>query len=180
MHVLIVEDNASDAMVAQAAVSRAALGLAEIRCVNSLGAALELVAGIEVHLVLLDLNMADSRGLVTLDRMRAAVRCPIIVITAEEQAGLDERALEKGAFEILHKGKLTPDAIARVLRLAEGQRKVQASLESAELRYRQLIDVAPDAIFVHTDWRIELVNPAMLRLFRAERAEQRSVARCWS
>jgi len=172
MHVLIVEDNASDAMVAQAAVSRAALGLAEIRCVNSLGAALELVGSIEVHLVLLDLNMADSRGLSTLDRMRAAVRCPIIVITADEQAGLDEQALEKGAFEILHKGKLTPDAIARVLRLAEGQRKVQASLESAELRYRQLIEVAPDAIFVHADWRIELVNPAMLHLFRAERPEQ--------
>ena len=172
MRVLIVEDNAADAMVAQAAVARAALGLAEIRGVGSLSAALELVGSTEFHLVLLDLNMADSRGLGTLERMRAAVRCPIIVITADDQAGLDEEALEKGAFEILHKGKLTPDAIARVLRLAEGQRKVQASLESAELRYRQLIDVAPDAIFVHADWRIELVNPAMLRLFRAARAEQ--------
>jgi diguanylate cyclase (GGDEF)-like protein/PAS domain S-box-containing protein len=159
-------------MVAQAAVARAALGLAEIRGVGSLGAALELAGSIEFHLVLLDLNMTDSRGLGTLERMRAAVRCPIIVITADDQAGIDEEALEKGAFEILHKGKLTTDAIARVLRLAEGQRKVQASLESAELRYRQLIEVAPDAIFVHADWRIELVNPAMLHLFRAERAEQ--------
>jgi len=172
MRVLIVEDNAADAMVAQAAVARAALGLAEIHGASSLGAALEMVGSIDFHLVLLDLNMADSRGVGTLERMRAAVRCPIIVITADEQAGLDEEALEKGAFEILHKGKLTPDVIARVLRLAEGQRKVQASLESAELRYRQLIEVAPDAIFVHADWHIELVNPAMLRLFRAERADQ--------
>src|SRR6185503_12984405 len=37
---------------------------------------------------------------------------------------------------------------------------------------RQLIDVAPDAIFVHSDERIVLVNPAMVRLFGAESAEQ--------
>jgi diguanylate cyclase (GGDEF)-like protein/PAS domain S-box-containing protein len=104
--------------------------------------------------------------------MRAAVRCPVIVVTAEERAGLDEEALELGAFDILHKGRLSTDAIARVLRLAEGQRKVQASLESAEQRYRKLVDIAPDAIFVHADWRIALVNPAMLQLFRAARPDQ--------
>jgi CheY-like chemotaxis protein len=169
IRVLIVEDNTSDAMVAQAAVEHAAFGPTEVRRAGSLVTALAAVASTEPHLVLLDLNMADSRGLGTLERMRAAVRCPVIVITAEDQPGLDQEALEKGAFEILHKGKLTPDAIARVLRLAEGQRKVQASLESAEQRYRQLIEVAPDAIFVHADWRIALVNPAMVRLFRAER-----------
>src|SRR6185503_20996357 len=43
--------------------------------------------------------------------------------------------------------------------------------ESGE-RYRQLIDVAPDAIFVHSDERIVLVNPAMVRMFGAESAAQ--------
>jgi diguanylate cyclase (GGDEF)-like protein/PAS domain S-box-containing protein len=172
MRVLLVEDNASDAMVAQAAVERAAFGPAEILRADTLAKAIGVAGSSEVHLVLLDLNLPDSHDLSTLERMRAVARCPIIVITSEEWPGLDEQALEMGAFEILHKGKLTTDAIARVLRLAEGQRKVQASLESAEQRYRQLIEVAPDAIFVHSDWRIVLVNPAMLRLFRAERPEQ--------
>jgi len=171
LRVLVVEDNAADAMVAQAAVERAALGPTEVRRAASMADALASVAAGEPHLVLLDLNMADSRGSGTLERMRAAVRCPVIVITAEDQPGLDVEILEKGAFEILHKGKLTPDAIARVLRLAEGQRKVEASLESAERRYRLLVEVAPDAIFVHANWRVVLVNPAMVRLFRAERAE---------
>jgi diguanylate cyclase (GGDEF)-like protein/PAS domain S-box-containing protein len=172
MRVLLVEDNASDAMVAQAAVERAAFGPAEILRADTLAKAIGIAGSSEVHLVLLDLNLPDSHDLSTLERMRAAARCPIIVITSEEWPGLDEQALERGAFEILHKGKLTTDAIARLLRLAEGQRKVQASLESAEHRYRQLIEIAPDAIFVHSDWRIVLVNPAMLRLFRAERPEQ--------
>ncbi len=172
LKILLVEDNASDAMVAQAAVEKAAFGPAEILRADSLAKALGIAGAADLHLVLLDLNLPDSRDLSTLERMRAAARCPIIVITSEERPGLDEEALEKGAFEILHKGRLTTDAIARMLRLAEGQRKVQASLESAEQRYRQLIEIAPDAIFVHADWRIVLVNPAMLRLFRAERPDQ--------
>ena len=172
MRILLVEDNASDAMVAQAAVKKAAFGPAEVLRADSLAKALCIAGSTEIHLVLLDLNVPDSSGLVTLERMRAAARCPIIVITSEERPGLDEEVLEMGAYEILHKGRLSTDAIARVLRLAEGQRKVQASLESAEHRYRQLIEVAPDAIFVHSDWRIVLVNPATLKLFRAERAEQ--------
>jgi diguanylate cyclase (GGDEF)-like protein/PAS domain S-box-containing protein len=45
-------------------------------------------------------------------------------------------------------------------------------LRDSEERYRKLIDVSPDAIFMHADWRIVLVNPAMLRLFRAQRPEQ--------
>jgi len=172
MRVLLVEDNSSAAMVAQAAIEKAAFGPAEILRADSLAKALGIAGSAEIHLVLLDLNLPDSRGLATLERMRAAARCPIIVVTSEDRPGLDEEALEMGAYEILHKGRLTTDAIARVLRLAEGQRKVQASLESAEHRYRQLIEIAPDAIFVHADWRIVLVNPAMLRLFRAERPEQ--------
>ncbi len=171
LRVLLIEDNAADAMVAQAAIEKAAIGRAEVLRADTMARALGIAGAAEVHLVLLDLNLPDSRGLATLERMRAAVRCPVIVVTAEERPGLDEEALELGAFEILHKGRLGTDAIARVLRLAEGQRKVQASLESAEQRYRKLIDIAQDAIFVHADWRIVLVNPAMLRLFRVERAD---------
>jgi diguanylate cyclase (GGDEF)-like protein/PAS domain S-box-containing protein len=47
-----------------------------------------------------------------------------------------------------------------------------ALLRDSEERYRKLIDVSPDAIFIHSDWRVVQVNQAMLRLFRVERAEQ--------
>ena len=172
LRVLLIEDNKADAMVAQAAIEKAAIGRTEVLRAESIARGLDIAGAAEVHLVLLDLNLPDSRGLATLERMRAAVRCPVIVVTAEERPGLDEEALEMGAFEILHKGRLGANAIARVLRLAEGQRKVQSSLESAEQRYRKLVEIAPDAIFVHADWRIALVNPAMLRLFGATRPDE--------
>jgi diguanylate cyclase (GGDEF)-like protein/PAS domain S-box-containing protein len=172
LRILLIEDNAADAMVAQAAIEKAAIGRAKVLRAERIAKAIIIAGAVEVHLVLLDLNLPDSRGLATLERMRAAVRCPVIVVTAEDRAGLDQEALALGAYDILHKGKLSSDVIARVLRLAEGQRKVQAMLDGAELRYRKLIEIAPDAIYVHSDWRIVLVNPAMLKLFRAERRDQ--------
>jgi diguanylate cyclase (GGDEF)-like protein/PAS domain S-box-containing protein len=69
--------------------------------------------------------------------------------------GLDEAALEEGAYEILHKGRLGVDSIARLLRLAEGQRRTQERLEGAEraardklrrseLRFRRLTELSSD------------------------------------
>jgi len=172
LRVLLVEDNDTDAIVAEAAVRKAGNGSTRVLRADTLAKALDLVRSTDVNLVLLDLNLHDSSGLDTLKRMRTATRCPIIVITVENRPGLDEEALYYGAFEILHKGMLTLDTIVRLLRLADGQRRVQRSFEDIERRYHQLIEVSPDAIFVQSDWRIILVNPAMLQLFRAERPEQ--------
>ena len=57
----------------------------------------------------------------------------------------------------------------------EGAKLAQGSAAPAgdsEERYRKLVELSPDAIFIHCDWRIVEVNPAMLRLFRVERAGQ--------
>jgi PAS domain S-box-containing protein len=48
----------------------------------------------------------------------------------------------------------------------------QRSLIASEERYRRLVEVCPDAIFVNRDNRIVFVNEAGLRLFGATRAEE--------
>jgi PAS domain S-box-containing protein len=62
--------------------------------------------------------------------------------------------------------------IAAVRRGLADRGKADAMLRESGERYRQLIDVAPDAIFVHSEERIVLVNPAMVQMFRAGSAEQ--------
>jgi len=171
LRVLIVEDNAADAMVAQAAVARAANGpFATLRAGNA-ARALELLASDDVHLVLLDLNLPDSRGLDTLRRVRVATRAPLIVVTSEDTPGLDEAALEEGAYEILHKGRVDVEAIARLLRLAEGQRRTQRRLEATEqasrnklrrneLRFRGLTELASDWYWEQDDqYRFTYLSP---------------------
>jgi DNA-binding response OmpR family regulator len=124
LRVLVVEDNAADSMIAGAAVARAANGPYVVLRAESAAAALGLIAANDVHLVLLDLNLPDSGGLDTLRRVRAATRSPIIVITVEDAPGFDESVLEAGAFDILHKGRISADLIARLLRTARARRRI--------------------------------------------------------
>ena len=144
LRVLLVEDNDSDAMVAQAAVEKAVRGPHEVLRAATLANGLAILRSADVGLVLLDLNLPDSRGVDTLKRMRVAASCPIIVVTVEDRPGLDEEALGDGAFEILHKDRLGPDAIVRLLRLAEDRRRTQGSLEDAEHCFRSLTELSSD------------------------------------
>ena len=134
LRVLLVEDNDSDALVAQAAVEKALRGPREILRAVTLADGLAAIRSVDVDLVLLDLNLPDSRGVNTLKRMRVETTCPIIVVTVDDRPGLDEEALGSGAFEILHKGRLGPNAIARLLRLAEDRRRGEAVLERTRSR----------------------------------------------
>jgi len=45
-------------------------------------------------------------------------------------------------------------------------------LQESELRYRNLVELAPDAIWIHCEGRITFLNQAALRLFGASSAEQ--------
>jgi diguanylate cyclase (GGDEF)-like protein len=134
LRVLVVEDNDSDAMVAQAAVEKALRGPRDVLRAATLANALAIIRREDVGLVLLDLNLPDSRGVRTLSQMRASTGAPIIVVTVEDRPGLDDEALGHGAFEILHKGRLGPDAIMRLLRLAENRHTAQVSLARARSR----------------------------------------------
>jgi len=57
-------------------------------------------------------------------------------------------------------------------RIDLGGGSAEAMLCESGERYRQLIGVAPVAIFVHSEGRIVLANPAMVALFRARDAGQ--------
>ena len=51
------------------------------------------------------------------------------------------------------------------------RKHAERALRESEERYRQLVELSPDAILVHRERRLVFVNSAAVRLFGAERAE---------
>jgi PAS domain S-box-containing protein len=58
------------------------------------------------------------------------------------------------------------------LRLRAAKARAEAALRQSEERYRGLVELSPEALFVNRNDRIVLVNPAALQLFGASSAEQ--------
>jgi PAS domain S-box-containing protein len=58
------------------------------------------------------------------------------------------------------------------IRLRDAHARAEEALRQSEERYRALVELSPDAIFINRNNRIVFVNPAALRLFGASMAEQ--------
>ncbi|HEX6265900.1 MAG TPA: EAL domain-containing protein, partial [Burkholderiales bacterium] len=93
-------------------------------------------------LVIVDLNLPDSTGIATLQAVARACDRLIIVLTARQDPGLREEALERGAYELMQKGSLTEAALERLLRLATVQAGAVRSLRDSETRFRKTFELA--------------------------------------
>ena len=58
-----------------------------------------------------------------------------------------------------------------VLRDISDTKRMEAAQAESEARYRDLMDMSPDAIYVHQDGKVILINESGVRLFGAEKPE---------
>ena len=80
-------------------------------------AGLDALAHGEFDVALVDLTLPDSQGLATFETIqRHADRLPIVVFTGVTNEMLALTAVARGAQDYLVKGRMTPQALARVLR----------------------------------------------------------------
>jgi len=52
------------------------------------------------------------------------------------------------------------------------RKKVEVSLKESEDRYRQLVDISPDAVIIHREGKIIFMNPAALNLLGASHSDE--------
>jgi PAS domain S-box-containing protein len=108
---------------------------------------------------------------------RRAPDVPFIFVTGSLGEEMTIKALKSGATDFILKHRLgtLPAAIHRALRQAEfrmQRKKAEEALQSSEERYRSLVELSPDALFVEADERIVFINSAGVRLLGAANAEQ--------
>jgi DNA-binding response OmpR family regulator len=111
MRVLIVEDDASIALVEQKSLEHEGFEVA----VSGLGAhALETFTSWSPDLVVLDHRLPDMDGLDVLRTIRQTSRVPVVIVTALDDEALVVDSLDLGADDYIVKPFKTPELLARV------------------------------------------------------------------
>ena len=128
--ILVIEDDADVRLGYQVLLK--AHGYATCFAVDSLSAISE-ARKHEPDLIILDLGLPAGDGYIVLDRFRANMHLattPVIVVSAREQRGNKERALEKGARAYLQK-PWNDDVLLGLIRQLLGESVGSASSASA-------------------------------------------------
>jgi len=126
-YILLVEDNPGDAELIAELLAESPVYPYQIKAVSTLGEAREWLNDQTFDIVLLDLNLSDSRGLETLqDLKKAAPLMPVVVMTGldDEETGI--ATVHEGAQDYLVKGQFDSITLRRVIRYAiERQQSVK-------------------------------------------------------
>src|SRR5215203_558702 len=101
-----------------------------------------------------------------------APEVPFIFVTGSLGEEMAINALKSGATDFVLKHRLTTlaPAVHRALRQAEfrvQRKQAEEALLSSEERYRSLVELSPDALFVQSDEKIIFINSAGVKLFGA-------------
>ena len=134
LHVLLLEDDEEDAMLAREALAGTGTGRFSLRHATTLKEALAALAHAP-DVVHSDLNLPDSSGFATVQRLRAASPVPIVVFTGTDDEELARQAFRSGAQDYLVKGQYDASLVARSIRYAVERRRTE--LEALEARRRE-------------------------------------------
>ncbi len=127
--VLLIEDNRIEARQTQHWLGESQDGAFEVEAVEQLKLCAERLAKGGIDIVLLDLNLPDSRGLDTFNRLHEQFPdIPAVVLTGEYDDRIGPSAVEKGAQDYMVKQQSDAASLDRVLRFALARHRSQAEL----------------------------------------------------
>ena len=156
---LLVEDNPGDADLAREWIASLLDMDIQIEGADSLQKAVDAIGKAAFDGIILDLNPPDSRGMHTLDRLRAISAHVPIIVFAGLSDDVDHASLSSaaGVLNVLNKDE-SPSAL-----LAQSVRAMlrHANAERRHDQFKSLVTVMPDAVVV-TDRAgvVQFLNPA--------------------
>jgi diguanylate cyclase (GGDEF)-like protein/PAS domain S-box-containing protein len=173
IRVLLVDDDEDDYVMTRGLLADAWGREFSLDWVCTYEEAVEAVGRAEHDVYLLDYRLGARTGLDLLRETAGDVRrAPMILLTGQGDDEVDAEAMRAGAADYLIKGRIDSALLARSIRYAVGRAGSLRALRESEERYQRLVELSPDAIFVHVDGRIVFANSAAARLLGAESAAQ--------
>jgi Flp pilus assembly CpaE family ATPase len=130
LHILLIEDNAGDAVLVREMLRDAAEGDFAVDWVPSVLSGLDRLGAGNIDVVLLDLTLPDSRGLDGLYAIRRhAPAVPVILLTGLSSDSMALQAMKTGAQEYVVKGTLKGHELARTIQHAVLRQRTLASAQ---------------------------------------------------
>jgi len=171
----MIEDEARDAELAQHTLRQGGFDFSFKRVDTEEGFLRE-VEEFQPNVILSDhgLPAFDGFSALTLAQQKCP-DVPFIFVTGSLGEEMAIKALKSGATDFVLKHHLStlPPALHRALNQAEFQlqrKRAEEALLISEERYRSLVELSPDALFVQIDDKIVFINTAGVRLLGAHKA----------
>jgi signal transduction histidine kinase len=128
--VLLIEDNQGDADLTRLRLVEANADV-QVKYADRLSTGLACLAENQTSLILLDLNLPDSRGVATFRSILAkAPGIPVVILSGDDEI-LASKALHQGAQDYLVKGSFNAKDLNRAMRYAMERQALLRSLEIA-------------------------------------------------
>jgi PAS domain S-box-containing protein len=148
IRVLLVDDDAEDAMLTQRLLQGAAIGQYEVDWRDGFDSGLIAMGTTDYDVMLLDFTLSGENGL---DLLRAArdrgTRSPAILLTGQVDRDLDVKAMQAGVVDFLEKNHLNGSILERSVRYAAGRGRAdreRVRLLEAERTARDEAEVAQE------------------------------------
>jgi len=174
INLLLVEDDVVDCRLIMEALDRSSrIVQFDIETAGTLSEATEHLSSGNYDIILLDLNLLDSSGIDTVQKLQSVnSNIPIVVLTGlvDEEMGL--RAIKEGVEDYLVKGKFSDDMLIRAIRYAIERKQPERKLRNAAQEWRTTFDSITDFISIlDKDFKILRVNRAIADAFGVQPQE---------
>ena len=165
MRVLVVEDDPLQASLLKKVLEEA-VGY-DVETAGSCAAALVELRQRQFDALLLDLELPDSSGLATLERITHPFPDQLIIVfTGRRDEGLALEALKRGAHDYFVKGEIGPVALTRAVRHATERSRLIERARQSERLLDALLGSTSDFIYVKDlEGKYLLVNDSTASLF---------------
>ena len=136
-NVLLIEDNPGDADLVRLRLVEGQNPV-KVNCVGRLADGLASLTAETPSVILLDLNLPDSRGAETFRRvMEHSPNVPVVVLSGQDDEALAMKAVHQGVQDYIIKGNLSSKHLERAIRYAVER---QALLRALEISQKQKIE----------------------------------------
>jgi PAS domain S-box-containing protein len=170
LRILMLEDEVRDADLVQHTLKDGGFDFA-FRRVETEEGFLDALENFRPNVILSDHGLPAFDGFTALSlAQRKYPEAPFIFVTGSLGEEMAIKAPKSGAADFVLKHHLTTlaPALHRALHQADSRLKrklAEEALLSSEERYRSLVEISPDALFVESEGRVVFINSAGAKLF---------------